>query len=278
MDPVRIGHVGYFNAWPLVEGLGKLAGASLVPAAPAELVGLLTNRAVDVALVSTADLVRTPQPLAVLGSGMIGSHGPILTVKLFSDEPIESIKTVHADTESHTSVALCRLLVAERSGTAPTVEPFRADGTDWPASVLMIGDKVITRPPPDDRYKYVYDLGEAWSSLAELPMVYAVWACLASRADEPWVPSACAILDRQRRHNATRLPMVAARHAADHGWPADLAQAYCTQHVRYDLDDAASAGLDEFLARCAQAGVLPEGHPVRWHNDGTSRSSAALDH
>ncbi len=278
MDPVRIGHVGYLNAWPLVEGLGKLADVALKPATPAELVGLLTSRAVDVALVSTADLVRAPEPLAVLGSGMIGSHGPILTVKLFSEVPIESIETVHADTESHTSVALCRLLVAERSGSVPRVEPFRADGSDWPASVLMIGDKVITRPPPIGRYEHVYDLGEAWSSLTQLPMAYAVWACLESRADEACVQSASAILDRQRRHNATRLPMVAARHAADHGWPADLAQVYYTQHVRYNLDDAASAGLDEFLARCAQAGVLPEGHPVRWDNGGTRPASAALDH
>ncbi len=263
MEPIRVGHVGYLNAWPLVEGLDRHEHLSLIPAIPADLVGMLTSGEVDVALVSTADLVRTPEPIAVLRGGMIASDGPTTTVKLISRVPIERITTIHADIESHTSVALCRLLLAERTLTKVTIEPFRVDGVTWPEAVLMIGDKVITTPLPEGVYTHQLDLGAAWFDLTKLPMVYAVWACLAERCDEPWVRVAASLLDHQRRHNATRLALLAARRAADHGWPTTTAITYFTEHMCYDLDERAARGLTEFVRRGARAGVLPE-NPVRW--------------
>ena len=43
-------------------------------------------------------------------------------------------------------------------------------------SVLLIGDKVVTDAPPEERYPYQMDLGAAWKELTGLPFVYAVWS------------------------------------------------------------------------------------------------------
>lgn len=263
MEPIRVGHVGYLNARPLVEGLDQAEHLKLVSAVPADLVGMLTSGDVDLALVSTADLVRSPVPLAVLHEGMIGSCGPTLTVKLLSSVPLEHLTTVHADVESHTSVALCKLLLAERTACDITFEPFRIDGITWPQAVLMIGDKVINTPLPESRYPYHLDLGEAWFDLTGLPMVYAAWACQTQRCEEEPINLARAMLDHQRRHNATRLPLIALRHATSHRWDTPTAITYFTRHMRYDLDEHAAQGLTEFIARGALNGVLPDA-PLHW--------------
>ncbi len=268
MDPIRVGHVRYLNAWPLVEGLDSLAGLQRTPLPPAALADALTDGQVEVALVSSADLALSPRPLAVLGAGMIGSCGPVRTVRLFSRVPIEQVKTVHADIESHTSVALCRAMVARASGSLPEAQPFDAAAdraaNDWPEAVLLIGDKVITRPPPAGVYAHEADLGALWHEATGLPMVYAVWACLAERTGEDWVSTAEALLSRQRLHNATRLALIARRHAPDHGWDADVAQQYYANHVRYDLDAHARAGLRALLDTCAELNILPGPARLTW--------------
>lgn len=263
MDPVRIGHVRYLNTWPLIEGLDRLEGVSLRPGAPSELLGMLSRGDADVALIPTADLARSPRPLTILRAGMIGSEGPTLTVRLLSSTPIEQIGVVHADTESHTSVALCRLLLSTRFGIKPEVVPFTVDGQSWPDAVLMIGDKVITSRPPADRYAHALDLGEAWHDWTGLAFVFAVWACRADRENDLPIATAEALLDRQRRHNATRLPRIAAQRAGEHAWTTDQALTYFTRHLRYDLNRSAIEGLETFVHRAAEAGILPA-CTVRW--------------
>ena len=279
MDPVRIGHVRYLNTWPLVEGVDRLPSVSLVPAVPADLLGLLTRGEVDVALVSTADLARsaTSSSLALLRCGMIGSAGPTLTVQLFSRVPFASITTLHADAESHTSVALCKLLLSQQHGCTPEVKQYSIDPGNWPESVLMIGDKVMTTPPPPGEYAHTMDLGQAWHQWTGLPMVFAVWACRADRAADLVVRTASDLLDRQRRHNATRLPRIAAARAGEHGWTVQTALSYITDHLRYDLDQQAIEGLSAFLDRCAQSGILPH-TTLHWAQGGHGAHEPAPSH
>src|SRR5690606_9477044 len=159
MDRVRIGCVSYLNTVPMIEGLELLPEADLVKAVPAKLVSMLERDEVDVAIVSLIDAARASSPMGILPVGMIGSDGPTLTVRLFSQAPPEHITRVHADTDSHTSVAVCRLLPAEQFGidakivdydareqmpTSPD-EPIDAETANpWPEAMLLIGDKVVT--------------------------------------------------------------------------------------------------------------------------------------
>ena len=91
MDRVRIGCVSYLNTVPMIEGLELLPEAELVKAVPAKLVSMLERDEVDVAIVSLIDAARASVPMAILPVGMIGSDGPTLTVRLFSQVPIERV-------------------------------------------------------------------------------------------------------------------------------------------------------------------------------------------
>ncbi|MBL8746001.1 MAG: menaquinone biosynthesis protein [Phycisphaerae bacterium] len=270
---IRLGAVSYLNTLPLIEGLGKLSDISLTLTAPSRLIDLLLNRHVDLALASIIDVQRSPEPLVLIPVGMIGSDASTLTVRLFSRTPIAEITTVHADIDSHTSIALLRVLLAETYGRRPAIIDFDAEtasGVNGPASnqgpsaILLIGDKVIANSPSRDDYPHQLDLGEAWRSLTGKPFVYAAWMCRESDADAPAVRAAAAVLDRQRRHNATRLPWIAAARAPSRNWPVDLADEYLQSHLRFTITPEDRASIDEFFRLCRKHAVLDTIRPVRW--------------
>lgn len=271
MDRVRIGCVSYLNTVPLIEGLELLSEVELVRAVPARLVSMLESDAADLALVSLIDAARSATPLSILPVGMIGSDGPTLTVRLYSQIPIPDITRVHADTDSHTSVALCRLLLSELHSVdakivaydareqmpTNTEEPAADTASPWPEAMLLIGDKVVTGSPPAVRYPHQLDLGQAWKELTGLPFVYAVWMCRAGRADDPRIHAGAALLDRQRRHNQTRIDAIVTRRAPEHRWPVDLARTYIGRRLRYDYDGRARLAATRFVEMCAGKGLAP---------------------
>lgn len=263
--PVRLGAVSYLNTLPLIEGLGKLSDLSLTLTAPSRLIDLLTEGTVDLALASVIDAQRSIEPLAILPVGMIGSDDSTLTVRLFSRVPIDRLERVHADIDSHTSIAMLRVLLGERHGISPTMIPYDAEHpSDSPEAVLLIGDKVITHAPSRRTYPVQLDLGEAWRALTGGGFVYAAWMCRARDAERAEIELAARVLDRQRRHNATRIPWIAAARAPAREWPVDLARDYLGRHLRYDVSTSDRAAVEKFFALCVKHRVLPALKPVSW--------------
>ncbi len=260
---VRIGTVEYLNTVPLIAGLDRTAGVELVPAVPSRLIDLLLNRDVDLALVSLIDLVRSPEPLTILPAGMIGCDGPTMTVRIFSAVPLERITTLHADTDSHTSVALARVLLDRLHGVRPEIIDFHArecpfdEDEGGPETVLLIGDKVVSASPPAVRYPHQLDLGAAWAEMTGLPFVYAVWACRSERAEDAEIRNAATLLDRTRRRNALRSDQIMNKAAPEHRWPLGLAKAYVGDLLRYDLDAGAREAIGAFVGACRETGVVP---------------------
>lgn len=291
MEPVRIACVRYLNTVPLIEGLEKLSGVALLPTVPSRIAGMVRSGEADVGLVSLVD--GAAGDLALVPAGMIGCDGPTLTVRVFSAVPLERVRELHADTDSHTSVVLCQVLLRRLYGAAPRVIDFdarervavgagRAEeglrGTDrpgvqaeeaaslddaWPETVLLIGDKVVTDAPPADRYPHQLDLGEAWKRLTGLPFVYAMWMARADRAGSGQVKTAAAVLDRQRRHNRTRLDWIVAKHAPEHRWPEELAARYLGEYLRYEVGERERAAVARFFEEAGAAGLM-EGAGVVW--------------
>lgn len=298
MDLVRIGCVQYLNALPLIEGLRAWRGCELVEGVPSRLIGMLLEGEVDVALVSVIDAgdgkdgerrvdgtgvpAEPGKPVArvtMLPVGMIGCDGPTFTVRVFSSVPTGRITRVAVDSDSHTSVALMRIVLKRMYGVDVEVVEFDAgarrhegmkigasceDRTDlpraardslsvgegasrWHEAMLLIGDKVVTDPPPAARYPYQLDLGAAWKELTGLPFVYAVWMCRAGEEDSPKVRAAAAMLDRSRRHNATRLGWIAATRAGEKRWPRGLAEKYLGEYLRYEVGEPEREAMGRFL-------------------------------
>src|SRR5262245_8027902 len=126
MDSVRIAAVRYLNTAPLVEGLEKVEGLTLVPTVPSRIAEMLGAGEADIGLASIVDAVTSPVPLALIPAGMIGCDGSTMTVRLFSATPIERIATLHADTDSHTSIVLAQLLLRRLHGVSVKIKAFDA--------------------------------------------------------------------------------------------------------------------------------------------------------
>jgi chorismate dehydratase len=269
-DPsvVRIAAVSYLNTAPLIEGVAKLRGLRLMLSAPARLIDLLLAADADLALASTIDYQHADAELAIIPAGVIGCDGATMTVRVFSKRPLDRVATVHADADSHTSVALAQIVLANMrpDGEPPAVKRFDADehraqrehdpSVPWPEALLMIGDKVVTDSPPAAVYPHQLDLGDAWKQLTGLPFVYAVWMARDDRARDPDIRAAGALLDRQRRHNRTRLDWIIEQYARKRGWPLDLAHQYIDQLLRYELTPAHRRAIDEFFDRAHALGLI----------------------
>lgn len=274
MDALRIAYVRYLNTRPLVEGLEKAGGVELIPAAPSHIADLVADGRADVGLVSLVDAAKAGARLALLPVGMIGCDGATLTVRLHSAASFERVRRVYADVESHTSVALCRVLLWSRFGVRPEFAPFdarersgAAGGEEWPETLLVIGDKVVTDPPPDGRYGQTLDLGAAWREWTGLPFVYAVWMCRADEAGTARIASACALLDRQRRRNGQRLGWIVARRAPEHRWPADLAREYVGDLLRFRVGEREREAVGRFLREAEALGIVDRSE-LQWVESG----------
>jgi chorismate dehydratase len=265
--PVRVAAVEYLNTRPLIEGLEKHAGIALHTTVPSGIIDELTSGRAEVGLASIVDCVNAPVEMRLLPVGMIGCDGPTLTVRLYSRVPLAEATTLHADTASHTSVLLARVLFRHRFGTDPRVVAFnpRTHSGPLPDTLLLIGDKVVTAAPPAEAFAHQLDLGEAWHILTGLPFVYAMWMACAHVLDSHRggaVEHAARVLDRQRRHNATRLDWIVDTRRGQ--WPPELARRYVGSLLRYRVDERARAAVERFLSMTAELGLTPA-RSAQWH-------------
>ena len=271
-DTVRLGCVSYLNTLPLIEGVGKLDRARLTLTAPSRLIDLLTDRSIDVGLISLIDYQRSPTPLAMIPAGVIACDGPTMTVRIFARRPLKEITAISTDVDSHTAVALMRVLMREKFGLTPTVEPLdlesgsinATDPDAWPEALLVIGDKVITSSPPAALYPHQLDLGLAWKDLTGLPFVYAIWMCHADAAASPEVRLAATLLDRQRRHNAGRIGWIATQRSHLRGWPADLAREYLCDLLHFNVSDRDREAIERFFDLAAKHDIIQNRRPTTW--------------
>jgi chorismate dehydratase len=263
---VRIGVVNFFNATPLIEGISTIEGVELVPKVPSELVGCLERDEVDIALASSIDYQRCDITLGIIPVGVLSSDGESLTVKLCSRIPFEKITEVHCDSDSHTSVALLQIIMKEVFGIEPKlvdsdIRSLCTCNSEWPETVLIIGDKVITSGC-DTEYEYSLDLGKAWKEQYSLPFVFATWFAREDIACST-LEFASVILTRQLACNAQRIEQVVSSNASGRGWPAELALDYVTKHMYYKCTPSHIESLQLFYELSKKHGVLNEIQPIR---------------
>ncbi|MBO6514644.1 MAG: menaquinone biosynthesis protein [Phycisphaerales bacterium] len=291
---MNIAAVSYLNTAPLIQGLAALQETTLLRAVPSKIAEMVQSGEADIGLASIIDYAQSqysPTPLTLIPAGMIGCDGPTLTVRLFSSVPINEISTVHADTDSHTSVALCKLILKEVHNITPdfidydTREHFPPNNADDPTdsnsepqTLLMIGDKVVTASPPAVRYPHQIDLGQAWHDLTNLSFVYATWMCKSSDLSDPEskanIIATAHILERTMLKNQTRIDWLVATHAKRTGWPTDLAQDYIGNLLRFKVDDRAKESVATFLTKLADHDLLPEPVEPTWLNLATQEAPA----
>src|SRR5687767_14502894 len=177
VEPLRVGAVNYLNTKPLIYEFEQLAPeAELILDYPSRLADDLELGRLDVALIPIIEYFRAGT-YRLVPNIAIASHGPVLSVTLFSRVPWPDIRSVALDEGSRTSAALTRILLEQRYGVRPqTVSlPMGVAADDMTTdAVLLIGDRAMKACLPG--FPHAYDLGQEWFDWTGLPFVYAVWA------------------------------------------------------------------------------------------------------
>lgn len=174
---MRLSAVSYLNTKPFIYGIFKSAISEHIDLSldiPSMCAQKLLNGTADIALTPVAIIPELPQA-HIISNYCIGSNGPVGTVCLYSNVPLEEVDRVLLDFHSKTSVALTRILFSHYWKRDMAFEPsyagFEHELTGRTAG-LVIGDRTIGL---DKRYPYVYDLGEIWTKWTGLPFVFAAW-------------------------------------------------------------------------------------------------------
>jgi chorismate dehydratase len=270
----RVGCVSYLNAKPLIDGLDDEPEIEVRSDVPARLLSDLESGEVDIALCPVFDFFNAKEELLLVPVGAIGCEGPTLTVRLYSQVPIEEITTLHADTDSHTSVALSQVLLAKLFGIRPEIVDYdarertaRGRINETPQAMLLIGDKVVTGSPLAVQYPHQMDLGEGWYDLTGLPFVFAMWMTRAGR-DLGSLPKSLA---ERREANLPQRLLIAERYAERHGWPGDLAEHYLIDVLRYTVGERELEAVERFGQLVSELGLVDRPRDVRLYNAANQR-------
>lgn len=248
VSPLRIGSVAYLNALPLTCGLEE----QVLFTTPARLAALLRQGQLEVALVSITEALFQDS-YVVLDGVAIASCGPVKSVLLAHRLPLEAVREVHCDPASLSSVALLRVLLAER-GLQPAFVPLRDYGAapDHDA-VLLIGDRALDFTLRVTEHQ-IWDLGEAWYERFGLPFVHAAWI---ARREGPGVGLGSELRAARDRGLARLESLIRART----DYTLEFRRHYLTENVRFDLGEAEKRGIERFVERLRRHGLTPVFEP-----------------
>ncbi len=260
MNRVRLGAVSYLNVRPLVFGLDCRHDVSLRFDVPSECARLLAAGEIDLGMVPSITYLDRPTDRIVPGV-CIGSDGPVASVALFTTKPIADVRSIALDTSSRTSVMLTRILCARRFEIAPAFVPHAPDLGAMLATAdaaLMIGDPALFVDHAALGSTKI-DLGAEWTTMTDLPFVWAVWS---GRSDAV-TGETVALLNDAARQGGAHLDEVADEYCADRPERQPLARRYLRENLRFALDDRAAEGLRTYYREAAALGLVND-RPLKW--------------
>jgi chorismate dehydratase len=240
LSKIKVGIVNYLNTAPLLYGLqnGPIRDEiELVPDYPAHLACDLKNGTIDLGLVPVAVIPELNQWF-LNGDYCIGSTGPVASVCLFSEVPLEKVERVLLDYQSRTSVELAKVLLRDYWKMHPVFEAARPgfqDEIKGTTAGLVIGDRSFEQR---NLSPFIYDLGEAWQAHTGLPFVFAAWV-----SNKPLDPG---FIDRFNEANAVGLDNLD-KVIALHPYKLFDLRRYYTRYISYNFDEAKKQGLERFL-------------------------------
>ena len=238
----RIGAVSYLNTRPLLLGLaqeGFKNRIDLVKSYPAKIAQELLAGQIDIGLVPVAIIPQLTHP-HIISNYVIGTNGAVASVALFSQVPIDEIKSIYLDYQSRTSVQLLKILLAQF--WKKEVEFLAAtegyiDQISGTTAGLIIGDRALDNL---NKFPYMYDLGLAWKQHTGLPFVFAAWV-----ANQPIPAEFMAAFDAANGYGVARLEEVISLIPANEQ-VYDLHK-YYTENISYVYDEEKKLGLNAFL-------------------------------
>jgi chorismate dehydratase len=177
MKKISVSAVSYLNTLPFVYGIknsGLMNNINLQLDIPSECARKFASKEVDIALVPVA-LLKKLDSYQLINDYCIGANGNVKTVLLLSQVPLDSVKKIHLDYHSLTSVTLVKVLAKKFWKINPEwikLDKETEKNMEQLESVVAIGDKTF---PLYDKFKFVYDFSTEWKKYTGLPFVFACW-------------------------------------------------------------------------------------------------------
>ncbi|RNL52463.1 menaquinone biosynthetic enzyme MqnA/MqnD family protein [Pedobacter jejuensis] len=171
MNKIKISAVAYTNTKAFIYGLEHSEIINKIDLSldiPSDCAAKVISGEVDLGLMPVAAIPLVPNA-NIVADYCIGSDGAVNSVFIFSDVPIDEIKTLKLDAHSRTSNNLAKVLLKFywKQEVDFTTEPLaKAD------AIVLIGDRTFGKK---DDYAFVYDMGEEWKNFTGLPFMYAAW-------------------------------------------------------------------------------------------------------
>jgi chorismate dehydratase len=241
LNKIKVGIVNYLNTKPLIFGIQHSPVAEnllLIEDYPANVAKMLKEGSIDVGLVPVA-VIPHLQEYHIITDYCIGCTGPVASVAIFSEVPIDRIEKVLLDYQSRTSVALAKVLLRKYWQIEPELIDTKADyrgAIKGTTAGVVIGDRALEQRKVSP---YIYDLGEAWIDFTGLPFVFAAWV-----SNKPLPADFIAAFNEANKKGLENINNVVA------GIPYNVfdLHKYYTEHISYELTQEKRRGLDQFLS------------------------------
>ena len=256
---IKISAVSYLNTKPFLRGLlaSPIKNICVDIDIPSECARKLIENEVDLGLIPIAviPLVKDAQ---ILPGYCIAADGCVESVKLYSQVPLNEIKTILLDYQSRTSIILVKILADELWHISPewveTNEGYEKQISRDTAAVI-IGDRTFTLnaclPKRVGAFPFEFDLAEEWKKLTGLPFVFACWVSNKPLSDEFLNDFAKAM-----EYGINNIGETAAREAPSY-FPFNI-ENYLLNSLKLRLDERGTKAITLFLEKMKNYTTKPK--------------------
>ncbi len=245
---LKISIVNYFNTLPFRYALkhSELKNRiDLQEDIPSICAQKLKFNQVDIGLVPVA-LLPELDNYKIITNYCIGANGKVDSVKLYSQVPLNEIKSVTLDYQSRSSIKLTKILNKffwKQNFEFKDAKPgYEQNITDVNAAVV-IGDRTFAL---NGTFKYEFDLAEEWKKMTGLPFVFAAWVTT-SEIDKDFVNEFDKVLEKGVKHITEAIKESQLTHPVNFD-----ANDYLSNKISYNLDTEKREALQLFLKYMSQ--------------------------
>lgn len=236
---MKISVVSYLNTKPFLWGLHKsklIHEISLTEDIPSICAAKLLSGEVDIGLVPVV-VVPMMKEHYILSDYCIGADGPVSTVMLFSNSPLEKINKIILDYQSKTSVRLLKILAEHFWKISPewldSKENYESEISGETAG-LVIGDRTFGL---QNNFQFQYDLAAEWKKFTGLPFVFACWV-----SREKLSPEFTSEFNSALKNGIESIPELCSTLPNP-----DFSKHYLENHISYSFDQRKKKAMTYFL-------------------------------
>ena len=253
-----LGRVSFINCDPIFHAIGH--NWRILAAPPSWLTGHLLRQDCITAPIPAVDYASNCNTLHLLPDiGIVGRES-VGSVILFGKRPLESMRDIALPSDSSTSNMLMKWILGQRD-LDPKLVPMGPDiekMLEECDGALIIGDRALSSALMSPELVRM-DLGNEWTNITGLPMVFGVFA---ARADSPTnlVDEARKSMLRSYKQflGDEKIRDGASRFSSQKiGLPVDRVRKYFEDEVSNILDKSSIEGLRIFLEEVCGMGKEP---------------------